>query len=66
MCILRLVCHLDRLFVLHHFPDKVQHPNSVAIVSPLPLPFWYEYLHNTHKYSDAWLDGLCWNYILME
>ena len=37
---------------------KIQHPNSVAVISPSPLPFWYEYLRDAHQYSDSWLDGL--------
>jgi hypothetical protein len=37
---------------------KVEHPNSVAVVPPSPLPFWYEYLRDSHNYQDSWLDGL--------
>ena len=37
---------------------KLQHPNSVAVVPPSPHPFWYEYLRDSHKYPDSWLDGL--------
>jgi hypothetical protein len=37
---------------------EVQHPNSVAVVPPSPLPFWYEYLRGSHNYTDSWLDGL--------
>ena len=37
---------------------KVQHPHSVAVLPPSPLPFWYEYLREIHKYPDSWLDGL--------
>ena len=38
--------------------SNVEHPNSVAIIPQPPLPFWYEYLHDTHQYPDSWLDGL--------
>lgn len=37
---------------------EVEHPNSVAVLLPSPLPFWYEYLRENHKYPDSWLDGL--------
>ena len=37
---------------------EVEHPNSVAVLPLSPLPFWYEYLRDTHKYPDSWLDGL--------
>ena len=37
---------------------KSQRPNSVAVLPPSPLPFWYEYLRDNHKYPESWLDGL--------
>lgn len=37
---------------------KLRTPNSLAVPTPSPLPMWYEYLRDTHNYSEAWLDGL--------
>ncbi|KDR77443.1 hypothetical protein GALMADRAFT_138554 [Galerina marginata CBS 339.88] len=37
---------------------KVRLPSSAPVLPSSPLPFWYNYLRDTHKYHDSWLDGL--------
>jgi hypothetical protein len=43
-------------YIISH--TKEQNPHSVAVLPQSPLPFWYEYLRDTHQYADSWLDGL--------